>query len=304
MKTLLAIIFALFLAGCAATSMREANVIVQRVHMAMNDAIAKGDRQAVVAVQQDFRQGLKNIIGESAYLDRYADLWGGLATVYIDYNSRLKIDQQNAVTVRRMLDSAIDAVAAKADGENGDRVFAGLKNPEIREAFVLWLRKDIDPKVGALTPDNMAIFWLAYNDRDLLKSAKAAAETVVIKAAELPIQTTQMFDRAYYERKRGEIMTEMTGLQPFLRSQFERAQNEENQRIQNAAAFANTLGAVILGIGAGVLAADAASRAAAPAPTFQTPAYQPPVNCVIVPAMRSTVTGQPYIGTYDQIRCQ
>jgi len=83
---------------------------------------------------------------------------------------------RDARTVEYRLQSAIDAVAAKADDENhGDdvRLYRPLKNKEARAAFVKWLKEEIDPKVGAIDPENMDRFWKAYivtSANDLLKS--------------------------------------------------------------------------------------------------------------------------------------
>ena len=101
---------------------------------------------------------------------------------------KAEIGKRNATTVQSLLDSAIDAIAAKADdhpGENGatikgDKIFEGLKDPATREKFVDWLRKEVDPKVGALTVANMEKFWFAFNAGDLLNFAKQSAA----KAAE------------------------------------------------------------------------------------------------------------------------
>lgn len=90
---------------------------------------------------------------------------------------------RNALKAVNMQDSAINAVAAKADDSTddagkvvkGDKVFEGLKNPETRKAFVEWLKKEIDPKVGALKPENIERFWMAFIGKDLLKFAKEAA---------------------------------------------------------------------------------------------------------------------------------
>ena len=75
------------------------------------------------------------------------------------------------------LQSAIDAVAAKADDENhGDvRLYKPLKSKETRAEFVKWLKEEIDPKVGAIDPEIMDRFWKAYivtSATDLLKSDK------------------------------------------------------------------------------------------------------------------------------------
>ena len=84
-----------------------------------------------------------------------------------------EVEKRNAITVNHLLQSSVDQVAAK-----DDKVFEGLKNPETRAAFIVWLRKEVDPKVGALTAENMEKFWLAYNATGLLNFAKEAAQKV------------------------------------------------------------------------------------------------------------------------------
>jgi hypothetical protein len=110
-------------------------------------------------------------------------------------------------------------------------------------------------------------------------------------------------DIAPYAVKLAPIKQELDNLGPLIWAEIQQAQRDADRRAQNAASFANTLGAVIGGT-AGALAGSSAVSGSAPA--YQAPALAPTgsANCVIVPAMRSTVTGQPYIGTSDQVRCR
>lgn len=101
-----------------------------------------------------------------------------------------EIGKRNAVITMSLLDQAINAVAAKADdhvdakGEavKGDKVFEGLKDSAVRQAFVAWLRKEVDPKVASLTAENMERFWLAFNAPALLDGVK----TMIAKTTEKP----------------------------------------------------------------------------------------------------------------------
>lgn len=74
------------------------------------------------------------------------------------------------------INAAMDKVAAMADGDKGDRFYAGLKDPVKREAFITWLRKDIDPKVGSITPESVQNHWVTFNAKDLLQFTKEAAK--------------------------------------------------------------------------------------------------------------------------------
>lgn len=127
---------------------------------------------------------------EPDFAEAYPDMSTGLMyyrTAMQEMNEKLaqvitwigaEVKLRNARQVKFSLDSAIDAVAAKSEGDKGDKIFAGLKNPEIREAFTNWLRTDVDPKVGSLTPENIERFWLAFNANDLLNFTKEAAAKV------------------------------------------------------------------------------------------------------------------------------
>ncbi len=74
------------------------------------------------------------------------------------------------------LNAAIEEVAAKADGEKGDPLFKDLRNPEIRGAFVEWVKKEVDPKVSSLTAENMEKFWFAFNAKNILDVTRQAAK--------------------------------------------------------------------------------------------------------------------------------
>ena len=80
------------------------------------------------------------------------------------------------------MNGAIEEVAKKGDGEKGDPLFKDLRDPEIRDNFVQWIRTDLDPKIGSLTEKNIERFWFAFNARGILDFTKDAAR----KAAEPP----------------------------------------------------------------------------------------------------------------------
>lgn len=87
-----------------------------------------------------------------------------------------EVQKRNHETVRTMLDSEIDKLAALGAGKDGDKLYASLNEPEVRANFVNYLRKDINPVVGALTHENMKRFWIGFNGEDLLKFTKEAAK--------------------------------------------------------------------------------------------------------------------------------
>lgn len=92
-----------------------------------------------------------------------------------------EVGVRNARTAQGMMDKSIDAVAAKVDEKGApDPIFQGLKTPATRAEFVKWLRDDLDPKVGSLTPENMERYWLAFNAKDILDFSKKAAEKSVV----------------------------------------------------------------------------------------------------------------------------
>lgn len=84
--------------------------------------------------------------------------------------------QRDTAATHALVNSAIDKVAAMADGDKGDKFYAGLKDVEKRNAFVTWLRKDIDPKVGTITPESIQNYWVTFNAKDLLAFTKEAAK--------------------------------------------------------------------------------------------------------------------------------
>ena len=74
------------------------------------------------------------------------------------------------------LNAAIEQVAAKGDGEKGDALFKDLRDPTIRAAFVEWVKKEVDPKVSALTAENMEKFWFAFNAKNILDVTRQTAK--------------------------------------------------------------------------------------------------------------------------------
>lgn len=87
--------------------------------------------------------------------------------------------KRNAVMVQTLLDRSIDAVANRVDTDGKPvKVFDFLKNPEHRKTFIEWLSKEVDPKVAALTPENMEKFALAFIGNDLLKFTNEMADKV------------------------------------------------------------------------------------------------------------------------------
>lgn len=88
----------------------------------------------------------------------------------------VEVQKRNHETVRSMLDGEIDKLAALGAGKDGDKLYAPLNEPEVRANFVNYLRKDINPVVGALTHENMKRFWIGFNGEDLLKFTKEAAK--------------------------------------------------------------------------------------------------------------------------------
>lgn len=116
-------------------------------------------------------------------------------------------------------------------------------------------------------------------------------------------------DPALQLAKRERILQAIADLVPEIDAEIAQAQRDADQQAQRdadqRAHNASMLGSFLLGAVLGTVAQEAVeSRARAPAYQTPTPTPSAPTNCVIVPAMRSTVTGQPYIGTYDQIRCR
>lgn len=88
---------------------------------------------------------------------------------------KVEVAKRDNAATHAHVNAAIDKVAAMADGDDGDKFYAGLKDPVKRDAFVAWLRKDIDPKVGSITPESIQNHWVTFNAKDLLQLTKEAA---------------------------------------------------------------------------------------------------------------------------------
>ena len=84
---------------------------------------------------------------------------------------KCEVQIRNAGKVDSMLNTAIDRVAAKADNKQSKDayLFKPLKDDNQRAGFITWLKTDVDPKVGALTVENVERFWKAYIADKLLE---------------------------------------------------------------------------------------------------------------------------------------
>ena len=87
-----------------------------------------------------------------------------------------EVNIRNAVKARKLLDDAIEAVAVKGDGETGNPLYKELRSPEVRKNFGEWICKEVDPKVGAVTVENIEKFWFAFNARGILDFTKETAK--------------------------------------------------------------------------------------------------------------------------------
>jgi hypothetical protein len=86
-----------------------------------------------------------------------------------------QVQLRNAVAVKSNLDHSIDIVAAKHDPKNpATRIFETLKEKEVRDGFVMWLRKEVNPEIDKITPENIERLYMAYNADALLELTKGA----------------------------------------------------------------------------------------------------------------------------------
>jgi len=85
-------------------------------------------------------------------------------------------DMRNANNVKGLLDSTIDVIAAKGQGDKADPLFKPLTDPQIRADFIEWLKTDVDPKVGSITAANMEKFWFAFNAKEIVNFTRESAE--------------------------------------------------------------------------------------------------------------------------------
>jgi len=83
---------------------------------------------------------------------------------------------KNATKVKTLLQSTIDKIAEKGQGENGDPLFKPLTDPQVRSEFIDWLITDVDPKVGSLTVVNMEKFWFAFNAKEIVNYTRETAD--------------------------------------------------------------------------------------------------------------------------------
>ena len=110
--------------------------------------------------------------------DRIEELEGKLAAA-VKWIQEEEQDRTVAQVVG-LLDGAIEALAKRSDGENGDQLFKDLRNPEKVVEFKEWIRTQLDPKIGSLNEENVEKFWFAFNARGILDFTKGAVK----KAAE------------------------------------------------------------------------------------------------------------------------
>jgi len=83
---------------------------------------------------------------------------------------RAQVDQRNALAFasqnQTQLQSCIDKVA-----EKGGKLFEALRDKDVQQEFETWLKNDIDPKMGAVTPENIERLWIAHNADKLIEFA-------------------------------------------------------------------------------------------------------------------------------------
>ncbi len=88
-----------------------------------------------------------------------------------------QVQIRNAVAVKSNLDASIDAVAAKHDPKNpATKIFEALAHKEIRDGFVQWLRKEVNPEIDKINPENIERLYMAYNADALLELTKGAEQ--------------------------------------------------------------------------------------------------------------------------------
>jgi hypothetical protein len=120
-------------------------------------------------MESDFAEAYPDIAAQLIY---HRDIIYALDQVaaYCREWIRCEVELRNAQEVESRLNGAVDAVAAKGDGDGKDaRIFKPLRDKDQREEFIQWVRTDLDPKVGALTPVNMERYWKTYVADKLLE---------------------------------------------------------------------------------------------------------------------------------------
>jgi len=85
-------------------------------------------------------------------------------------------DGKSATKVQTLLQTTIDKIAEKGQGEDGDPLFKPLTDPQVRSEFANWLITDVDPKVGSLTTVNMEKFWFAFNAKEIVNYTRETTE--------------------------------------------------------------------------------------------------------------------------------
>ena len=83
-----------------------------------------------------------------------------------------QVDQaRNQSQVMGRFTAAINEVAA-----NKDKLYDGLRDSDMRAEFEKWLREEVDPKVGQLTPEYIERQWVAYNAKAIIEFTKRGRE--------------------------------------------------------------------------------------------------------------------------------
>jgi len=135
---------------------------------------------------------LKTIV-EQGYLEPdFAEAYPDVATNLMYYRDRMESAEEkmlyviewikaessmrDANRVRGLLESTIDILAAKGQGDKPDPLFKALIDPPTRDAFTEWLKTDVDPKVGSLTAANMEKFWFAFNAKEIVNFTRESVD--------------------------------------------------------------------------------------------------------------------------------
>ena len=146
---------------------------IRQNYMAMlKETVAQG------YMEEDFGDAYPNTATGLMY---FRDIIEGMAAAFTKQEETMKhvvnwigaeVDMRNARQVNEKLNGAIEATAEKPG-----KFYQGLKKPETRAEFVNWLRKEVDPKVGTITPEYIDKQWLAFNAAEVLEFVEANKET-------------------------------------------------------------------------------------------------------------------------------
>jgi len=142
---------------------------VQQAHLLAQMAPEIGNVVRQGFIEEDFAQLYPNVIAQMlAHRNALYDIVRRFDSFEQTHQGQTR--QAEATTHRTNLDANLDSLAGKGE------LFAPLKNPTERQAFLEHLVQDVNPTVDRITPEWLARQWIAFKHETIVTAAQATAE--------------------------------------------------------------------------------------------------------------------------------